>query len=170
MVHHLLWLSTVAVRGSILFFLFTLSTTTASRGEVGCREIEEHPWLYISYTARLILYASRAVMGCSTYRNTSCNGTTHANRQELQADLVGGVHPAETFAGDIAEVGTLVATTGQLRSPRLMKRMKQAHYSASTMWLSSTASNFSGTIPLKSTNDRVILDYQPLRSCPAITI
>ena len=108
-------------------------------------------------------------MGCSTYRNTSSNGTTHANRQELQADLVGGVHPAETFAGDIAEVGALIATAGQLRSPRLMKRMKQAHYSASTMWLSSTASNFSGTIPLKSTNDRVILKHQRHPSCTAVT-
>lgn len=54
MVHHLLWLTTVAVRGSILFLLFTLSATTASRGEVGCGEIEKDPWLYVSYIARSV--------------------------------------------------------------------------------------------------------------------
>jgi hypothetical protein len=50
----------------------------------------------------------------------------------------------------------LVTAAGQRMQCKDQRRI--THYSASTMWLSSTASNFSGTMPLKSTNDNVILN------------
>ena len=55
------------------------------------------------------VYPKADIANESTYRNTGSDGAAHANRQELQADLVCGVHPPETFARDVTEVGALIA-------------------------------------------------------------
>jgi hypothetical protein len=97
----LLGLASLPLGGSLEFPLFALGSPASGGREVGSGEVEEDP--------RLV--RKLCTVWCEhwiTYGNASSQSSPHADRQELEADLVGRVHPPETFPGDVAEVGTLV--------------------------------------------------------------
>lgn len=97
----LLGLASLPLGGSLELPLFPLGSPASGGREVGRGEVEEDPWLV----------GKLCTVWCEhriTYGNASSQSSPHADRQELEADLVGRVHPPETFPGDVAEVGTLV--------------------------------------------------------------
>lgn len=136
---------------------FSLCSTLFDVGELRRRNTEEHPWLRVS------------AVSPPKVRNVGLTGVHAATARRALTDkawipiwkaavnlvyevvMQRTIGPAETFLGYISEVGSLISADIS------MNRWLLTHYSASTKWLSSTASNFSGTIPLKSTKDRIII-------------